>query len=168
MRILRVDRDVIGVPNPNEIQLVLDDALPDTRLVTTALGFIFEKDQLLLSCLSHRGWDLPGGHLEPNETPEEALRREVLEETGADVCDLHVLGYEKILIHAPKPDRYRYPYPVSYQVFYYGRVGELHPFQPTTEALKRGLFEPNAAGDLESLSRRQALYQAARTKVLGN
>ncbi|MEU8227751.1 GNAT family N-acetyltransferase [Kribbella sp. NPDC048915] len=33
-------------------------------------------------------WDLVGGHLEPGETPEEALAREVEEETGWKVRDL--------------------------------------------------------------------------------
>jgi 8-oxo-dGTP diphosphatase len=30
-------------------------------------------------------WDIPGGHVEENESPEECIRREMLEEMGIDV-----------------------------------------------------------------------------------
>lgn len=37
-------------------------------------------------------WEVPGGHIEPRETPEEAARRELYEESGAKEYDLHEIG----------------------------------------------------------------------------
>ena len=43
-------------------------------------------DQVLLVKHRKMGWWLyPGGHLEPNEDPEQAVRREVREEVGLEV-----------------------------------------------------------------------------------
>ncbi len=53
----------------------------------TVTGFIVYGGKTLL--LWHpfmHGWTAPGGHIEPNEDPEEAVLREIREETGLEVC----------------------------------------------------------------------------------
>lgn len=47
-----------------------------------------------------RGLECPGGKREPGETLEEAARREVAEETGAVVSQLHFIG--EYYVHAPE------------------------------------------------------------------
>ena len=43
-----------------------------------------EESILLIKTLHHNRWELPGGGIEPNETPEEAAIRELKEECGLD------------------------------------------------------------------------------------
>jgi ADP-ribose pyrophosphatase YjhB (NUDIX family) len=39
----------------------------------------------ILAVRNERGWDIPGGYLEPDESPQEALDRELIEEAAASV-----------------------------------------------------------------------------------
>ncbi|RBP86403.1 8-oxo-dGTPase [Cytobacillus firmus] len=49
-------------------------------------------DQWLLTNHKKRGWEFPGGKREQGESLDEAARREVYEETGADLENLHFIG----------------------------------------------------------------------------
>lgn len=40
-----------------------------------------------------RAWEFPGGHTEPGESVEDTARREALEEAGASLDDIRVVGH---------------------------------------------------------------------------
>ena len=55
------------------------------------------QDNKILLILKARGpykgmYDLPGGRIEKDETPKEALKREFIEETGCEVNGLNFVG----------------------------------------------------------------------------
>jgi 8-oxo-dGTP pyrophosphatase MutT (NUDIX family) len=59
---------------------------------------------LLQEKASGEGWSLPAGAIEPGETPQEAIIREVAEETGFVVSSTSILG-----VFGGRDFRYTYP-----------------------------------------------------------
>lgn len=63
----------------------------------TSIIFVNDKQQVLLFLRDdkqgipyHNMWDVPGGHVEENETPEECIIREMKEEMGLDLKDFQL------------------------------------------------------------------------------
>ena len=69
---------------------------PEAALVHVAVGVIVRGDEILVSRRhkdAHQGdlWEFPGGKLEPGETVQQALARELYEELGLKVSDFEAL-----------------------------------------------------------------------------
>ncbi|MBO8163298.1 MAG: NUDIX hydrolase [Brevibacillus sp.] len=60
------------------------------KLPVSVKGIIFHNDRVILLKNERNEWELPGGRLEPGETPEECVRREIREELGL-YCSIKTL-----------------------------------------------------------------------------
>lgn len=59
---------------------------------SVAAVILNKKNEILLQEKYKEAWSLPAGMIEPNESPKEAIVREVLEETGLIVEPVKILG----------------------------------------------------------------------------
>jgi 8-oxo-dGTP diphosphatase len=75
-----------------------------------------------------RAWTTPGGRVELGESPLDALKREVLEESGLDVVPEELVGV------------YSKPYKNDIVLFFRARVVAQNPWQPNDEIARMGYF----------------------------
>ncbi|WP_282020741.1 NUDIX hydrolase [Planomicrobium okeanokoites] len=111
-------------------------------IVTSVHGYCFFEGKVVLVHVDGRGFNVPGGHIESGESPEETLHREVYEEAyvkggvsyiGA-ICVDHTENVKFV-------ENGKYPQ-VGYQLFYRMDVTECLPFLREHETLTRIWVEP--------------------------
>ncbi|MGU3568001.1 NUDIX hydrolase [Paenibacillus sp. D51F] len=125
----------------------LPGAVPGAgQTVTSVHGVCVDNGHILLVKVSGRGWNLPGGHVEEGESPEEALLRECMEEGCVRCGSSSLLGLIRIS-HEANPlfdPQGKYPL-VAYQAFYKTEVQERMPFISEHECTARVWAEPDQA-----------------------
>lgn len=110
------------------------------NIAAAAGAFVFRGRQLVL-CVRGKEpglgqLDVPGGFIEFNESLEQGLRREIREELGIDVAELHYL--------ASQPNDYRFagvPYKTS-DVFYRTSIAVDAVLTPQDDVAAYRLFDP--------------------------
>lgn len=160
-QLINVDREIPWLPQPGEGRLYITDLLPPEDVCQTAFGFAFDGDRLLVARLKNRDWDIPGGAIDPGETPAEAAIREVWEETSARVEIVDLIGIQELELFGPKPEKYHWGYPLSVQVYYRVKILELLPFEDNFESVERGFLTPDEARRLPTMVNHIGLYEEA-------
>lgn len=86
---------------PSTIQKIIRST-QEKFTVSAAVIILNEKTEVLLLdhvLRSHSGWGFPGGFVGRSEQPDEAVRREIREETGLELEDLKLLRLRTIDRH---------------------------------------------------------------------
>jgi 8-oxo-dGTP pyrophosphatase MutT (NUDIX family) len=100
---------------------------PGDAPLPLALVALWHGDRVLLVFNRFRqGWELPGGLIEPGESPRQGAARELLEESGQTPGEpLRFVGYPRFTL---APDQR-----VEYGALFSGRCAEVAAFQPNEE-----------------------------------
>jgi 8-oxo-dGTP pyrophosphatase MutT (NUDIX family) len=97
---------------------------PNSGIVTAVVKNDSQKILFLKHTEDERFWELPSGHIEDHEDPEDAIRREVLEETAIKLQNVTPM----VAIVWPFEDTMRV------QIVFHAQVGEYTEYQVDDEA----------------------------------
>lgn len=124
-------------------ELYHSNTLPNRKDCTAVFCVAITGDDKIVLARENRGWGMIGGHVDGDETLEQALARECLEEGGFTVINPRLFGYRKIIatksVTHQDPGR-SYPFPISYIAYYYDENDQelAKPTEP--EVLESGAF----------------------------
>ena len=133
--------------------------------VTTVHGFFKEGNSLLLVRHKSRGWEVPGGHIDGDESFEEAMRRELFEEAQMKCGPVSWLGYLKKTALEPAPADCSYPHPLSYCIFYSAEITEVNRFFGDESIVEARFFSPEEAFEIPWIKAYVEYFNAAGFQV---
>ncbi len=128
------------------LEWVKSETLPEGMVISSAHGFCFYQNTVVLVQIDGRGWDTPGGHMEDGETVEQCFAREAMEEASI-IGSSRLIGYTLV---DNREDLYRVPgkYPdIGVQAFFRMDIEKVVTFDNTLESSDRIFVYPEEIAD---------------------
>ncbi len=105
----------------------LTESVPPPRYLMSARAVVTDGQSVVVVEDPEKKYVLPGGRLEKGETPEDAMRREVLEETGWSITSFRQIGILHYRHLKPKRADWSHPHPDFLQIVYAATPGDYKP-----------------------------------------
>lgn len=137
------------IETQNKLTFVVSKTLPSKIKMTAVKCLIFRGGKILMTKVP-RGWDIPTGHIEEGESPEEAIKREVMEETGTVLKKFHLLGYLYSVKVKENEKNKKYPKVSAIPIFVADRFVVQRKFERLLEATDRKFFKIYKDGSIHS------------------
>ena len=99
------------------------DWLPDDKLIYSVISAKFEGKWIFVRHHKRSTWEIAGGHIEKGETSIDAARRELNEETGAEMFDMDCISTYSVEKNGE----------TGYGRLYYAEVKRLGPIPDVSE-----------------------------------
>ncbi len=145
----------------------VDEAQPPDDLVTSVKAIVFSGTNVLVARNPSGVHIFPGGRREAGEALDQALLREIFEETGLHVDIGKRLGFLVYHHLTPLPEGYSYPYPEFVNVVYVARAHDKQQVVVNDEYELEAVFMPMSETVLLSLPLHQRTLLSAALNHLG-
>jgi 8-oxo-dGTP diphosphatase len=111
--------------------------IPDGKLTYSVISARFRGRWIFVKHRQRKSFEIPGGHIEDNETPDEAARRELTEETGAILFDIACIA-----TYSVEKEGY-----TGYGRLFFAEVSEIGDIRDTSE-IDQVIFGNELPGEL--------------------
>ena len=113
-----------------EVAILEKESVPLKKLTYVVMGARYGDQWIFVKHRDRVTWEMPAGHIEPGEHPDEAAEREVIEETGAEAYNLSYLLDYSVTVNGKR----------EFGRLYFAEVQEMGPL-PQYEIDQRMLSE---------------------------